>query len=87
MNSTARAFNSGAYHIEADNLSVRLLDFAELHEEVPETRFRDHGVWCEDTHAVEFRSRVGISWQVAANDLVFCETTYYQNLSVVFLHQ
>ena len=62
-------------HVECDNLAVRLLDFSELHEEVPEAGFGDDCVGSEDAHAVEFRGRVGVRGQMAANDLVLVEAT------------
>merc|ERR1711977_593778 len=34
-------------NVQADDLSVRLLDLAELHQEVPETRLCNHGVGCK----------------------------------------
>lgn len=65
----------GAYLVQADNLSIGLLDLAELHQEVPEARLCDDTVDGEDTHAVELWSWVGLGWQVTANDLILCETT------------
>jgi hypothetical protein len=62
-------------HVERDDLAVGLLDLAELHKEVPEAGFGDHGVGCEDAHAVEFGGGVGVGGEVAANDLVFVEAT------------
>lgn len=62
-----------SYHVECDDLSVRLLDLLQLHEEVPESRFGHNIVGSEDTHAVKFRRGIGLRWQVAANDLIFLE--------------
>ena len=62
--------------VQRHNLAVGLLHFSQLHEEVPEAGLGDHGVGCEDTHAVQFGGRVGIRWQVAPDDLVFLKTTW-----------
>jgi hypothetical protein len=71
------------YHIQADNLSIRLLDFSQFHQEVPETRLCNHSVWCKYAHPVEFWRWVGLAGQMAANDLVFCETTCFNLLASV----
>jgi hypothetical protein len=63
------------HHIQADDLSVRLLDLSELHQEVPETRLCNHSVWCKDSHPVQLWCWVCLRRQMAADDLVFCETT------------
>ena len=62
--------------IQADDLAVRLLDFAQLHEEVPEAGFCDDGVRGEDAHSVELWGWVVLGGQVPADDLVFCEATW-----------
>lgn len=41
------------HHIQADDLSVRLFNLPQLHQEVPETRLRNHGVGCKYSHAVQ----------------------------------
>lgn len=56
--------------VQADDLTVGLLDLAQLGEEVPETRLGDDIVWCKDTHAVELWGWVGVTWEMTANDLV-----------------
>jgi len=61
--------------VEGDNFTVGFLDLAELHQEIPESRLCDDGVGCKNAHAVELRSWVGVSWQMTANDLVFCKAT------------
>jgi len=38
--------------VDRDDLAVGLFHLAELAEEVPESRFGDHVVWCKDSHAV-----------------------------------
>jgi hypothetical protein len=68
--------SNDTHHIQADDLSVRLLDLSQLHQKVPETRLCDDGVWCKYSHSVQLWCWVCLSWQMAANDLVFCETTY-----------
>ena len=63
------------YNVDADDLTVGLLDLAELHQEVPETRLCNNSVWCKNSHSVQLWRWVCLGWQVAANDLVFVETT------------
>lgn len=65
----------GTYHVETDDLSVGLLDLAELHQEVPESRLSDNIVGSEDAHAVQLRGGVGLGGQVAPNDLVLIKTS------------
>ena len=60
--------------VERDDLTVRLLDLSELREEVPESALGNDIVWSKDAHAVELWGRVGITWKVTANDLVFLES-------------
>jgi hypothetical protein len=67
--------NYCTHSVQADNLSVCLLDFSQLHKEVPETRFGNHGVGRKDSHPIQLWCWVCLGWQMAANDLVFCETT------------
>jgi len=62
--------------VQGDDLAVGLLDLAQLHEEVPEAGLGNHGVGCEDSHAVEFRGRVGVCRKVAPDDLVFLKATH-----------
>jgi hypothetical protein len=68
------------YHVQANNLAICLLDLSELHQEVPETRLCNNGVWCKYSHPVQLGCWVCLSGQMAANDLVFRETTY-ENVS------
>lgn len=76
--------NQSTYHVQADDFTVRLLDLSELHQEVPETRLRNHGVWRKDPHSVQLGRWVCLGGQMAANDLVFCETTCTQKVSFIF---
>ena len=69
-------------HVERDDLAVRLLDFSELHQEVPEARLGDYSVGSEYAHAVEFGGRVGVGREVAADDLVLVEATCSVDSSV-----
>jgi len=62
-------------HIQTDDFTIGLLDLSELHQEVPETGFCNHGVGCKNPHAIELWSGVGVGGQVAPNDLILCETT------------
>ena len=59
--------------VQADDLTVGLLDLAELGKEIPETGLGDDLVWRKDTHAVELWRWVGIAGEMAANDLVFLQ--------------
>jgi len=63
------------HHVDADNLSIGLLDLSQLHQEVPETGLCNNGVGRKYSHSVKLGRWVCLSWQMAANDLVFCKTT------------
>lgn len=62
------------YHIDADDLAVALLDLPELGQEVPEPRLGDNRVRRKDAHTVQLGRGVGLSGQIAPNDLVLGET-------------
>lgn len=62
------------YLVKADNLAIRLLDLAELHEEVPESGLGNDRVRGEDSHAVELWGGVGLGGQVTPDNLIFVET-------------
>ena len=62
------------YHIEADDLTVGLLDLPELSQEVPEPRLGHDRVRRKDAHAVELGRGVCLSGQVTPDDLVLRET-------------
>lgn len=64
------------YDVERNNLAVGLLDLPELAEEIPEPRLGDNVVGRKDAHAVQLRGLVGLRRQVAADDLIFCKTTW-----------
>lgn len=64
------------YHVEADDLTVGLLDLTELGQEVPEPRLGDDGVRREDAHAVQLGRGVGLGGQMTPDDLVLGETPY-----------
>ena len=74
------------YHVQADDLSVRLLNLSQLHQEIPETRLCNHSVGCKYSHPVQLWRGVCLRWQMAANDLVFCETTYSE-ISIDSIHR
>ena len=59
--------------VQANDLSVRLLNLPELGEEIPEARLGNDIVRSEDAHAIELRCRVGIGRQMASDDLVLLE--------------
>lgn len=61
--------------VQGDDLAIGLLDFAKLHQKVPEAGLGNDGVGCEYAHAVQLWGRVGLGWQVSSDDLVFCEAT------------
>lgn len=63
------------YHIEADDLTVGLLDLLELGQEVPEARLGHNSVRRKDAHAVQLGRRVRLGGQVTPDDLVLVETT------------
>ena len=64
-----------AYHVQAHDLAIGLLDLLQLCEEVPESGFSDHSVSCEYAHAIQLWSRVGIGGQVTPDHLVFLKAT------------
>lgn len=64
------------YDVKGNDLSVGLLDLAELHQEVPEAGLGNHSVWRKNAHAVQLWRWVCLGRQMAANDLILCETTY-----------
>lgn len=61
-------------HVEADDLTVGLLDLTELGQEVPEARLGHNGVGREDAHAVQLGRGVSLGGQVTPDDLVLGET-------------
>ena len=67
---------SATHLVQRDDLTVRLLDLAELAEEVPEPRLGDNIVGRKNTHAVDLRGGVGLAGEVAADDLVFLEASW-----------
>jgi len=66
--------------VQRDDLTVRLLDLAELAEEVPEPRLGDNVVGRKNTHAVDLGGRVGLAGEVAADDLVFLEASWCRSV-------
>lgn len=64
--------------VQADDLTVGLLDLLQLGKEVPEARLGNDLIGSEDSHAVQLGGRVGLGRQMATNDLVFLKTTYCQ---------
>lgn len=61
--------------VQGDDLAVRLLDLAELAEEVPEPRLGNDIVGRKNAHAVDLGGGVGLAGEVAADDLVFLEAS------------
>ena len=62
------------YFVQAYDLSIGLLHFPKLHEEVPEPRLSNNGVHSEYPHAIELRSWISFSRQMSSDDLIFGET-------------
>lgn len=73
---TAPCAVTATHLVDRDDLAVGLLDLAELAEEVPEPRLGDDHVVRKNAHAVDLGGRVGLSGQMAPNDLVFLEATW-----------
>lgn len=64
------------YHVDADDLAVGLLDLAELHQEVPESRSSNHHIGSEHPHAVQLGGGIGLGGQMAPDHLEFVETPW-----------
>lgn len=62
--------------VQADDLTVGLLDLLQLGQEVPEAGLGNDLIGCENSHAVQLGGRVGLAGQMAPNDLVFLKTTH-----------
>jgi len=69
--------------VEADDLTVGLLDLPQAGEEVPETALSNNRVGRKDAHTVELGSRLGVSGQMAPNDLVFLQATCWATESAL----
>lgn len=70
-----RRCNHFAYLVQANDLTIGLLDLAQLGQEVPESTLGDHIVGCKDAHPVQLRRRVGIRRQMPSDNLVFLQAT------------
>lgn len=70
-------------HIEANDFTIGLFNLAELHQEVPESRLCNNSIGCKYTHPIELWRRVALARQMAANDLVFCKTTWGETVSAL----
>ena len=68
--------------IEADDLTVGLLDLTELGQEVPEPGLGHDSVRRKDAHAVKLGRGVSLGGQMTPDDLVLGETPY-NNQSVI----
>ena len=64
------------YDVDGDDLTGRLLDLAELAEEVPEAGLGDDLVRGKDAHPVELGLGLLLRRQLAADDLVLLEATH-----------
>ena len=65
------AFDDG---LNADNLSGSLLELTELTEEIPEPRFGDNLVRCEDSHAIEGSLGLILGRQLASDDAILLQS-------------
>lgn len=72
--------------IEADDLTVGLLDLTELGQEVPEPGLGHDSVRRKDAHAVKLGRGVSLGGQMTPDDLVLGETPY-NNQSVIWHFQ
>lgn len=68
------------YHVQADDLTVGLLDLTELGQEVPEPRLGHNSVGRKDAHAVQLGRGVCLGGQMTPDDLVLGETPYSQSV-------
>lgn len=64
------------YHVQGNDLAVRLLELTELSHEVPETRLGHNGVGRKDAHAVQLGRGVRLVGQVTPDDLVLSKTPW-----------
>ena len=69
--------------VQGDHFAGGLLQLAEFGQKVPEAGLGDHGVGCEDAHAVELGGRICFGRQAAAYHLVLLEATWRQRVLVV----
>lgn len=69
------------YHVQGDDLTVGLLQLAELSQEVPEPRLSDNGVGRKNTHAVQLGGGVRLGGQVTPDDLVLVKTPCKESVS------
>lgn len=69
------------YHVQADDLTVGLLQLAELSKEVPEPGLSDNGVGRKDAHAVQLGRGVRLGGQVTPDNLVLSKTPCCESVS------
>lgn len=62
--------------VDANDLTVGLLDTAERVEEVPETRLGNNRVGRKNAHTVELRLRLRLARKVTTNNLVLADVTH-----------
>merc|ERR1719325_260191 len=56
-----------------DNLAGSFLEFPQLTQEIPKSRFGDNSVWSENSHTVQRSLGFILRWQFTANNLKFTE--------------
>lgn len=49
---TAAKYEKGTYHVKTDDLSIRLLDLSQFHEEIPKPRFGHDCIGGKDAHSI-----------------------------------
>jgi hypothetical protein len=69
--------------VQADDLTVGLLDLPQTGEEVPETALSNNRVGRKNAHTVELGSGLGVSGQMTPNDLVFLQATCWATESAL----
>jgi hypothetical protein len=69
--------------VQADDLTVGLLDLPQAGEEVPETALSNNRVGRKNAHTVELGSGLGVSGQMTPNDLVFLQATCWATESAL----
>lgn len=59
--------------LDGDDLTGCLLEFAQLTQEIPETRLGDDVIRCKDDHLEEWRVWLLLGRQLATDDLIFLQ--------------
>merc|ERR1719281_1774671 len=59
--------------LNTDNFAGSFLEFPQLTQEIPKSRFGDNRVWSENSHTVQRSLGFILRWQFTANNLKFTE--------------